>query len=89
MDHRHLILEQTIGYLEKEQLALERGYLILLCSFVAILIGTVMELGFFHLYNNSFHPFAKILIEPKLIPTPECEQKFYSRFAMSSYSLFQ
>ena len=61
MQERHTILAETIGYLKKEQEALDRGYLILIGSSLFIVIGTILQVVFFWLYNGKCHPFANIL----------------------------
>ena len=61
MQERQDILEKTIGYLDMEKEALEKGYLILVIAIIIIVFGTLMELFFFRLYNGSCHPFANIL----------------------------
>ena len=63
MQQRHDILSRTIGYLDEEQEALERGYLILICSTVTMLLGGLLQILFFYLYNGPFHPFANILVD--------------------------
>ena len=62
MQQRHDILSRTIGYLDEEQEALERGYLILICSTVTMLLGGLLQILFFYLCNGPFHPFANILV---------------------------
>ena len=61
MQERQDILEKTIGYLDMEKEALEKGYLILVIAIIVIVFGTLMELFFFCLYNGLCHPFASIL----------------------------
>ena len=61
MQERHDILWETIGYLDKEQEALEMGTLIRNLSLSAILVGGVLETIFFYLYNSKLHPLAGIL----------------------------
>ena len=63
MQQRHDILSRTIGYLDEEQEALERGYLILICSTVTMLLGGLLQILFFYLYNGPYHPLANILID--------------------------
>ena len=64
MQERHTLLYETIGYLEEEQIALTRGYGILIGSFAFIVLGTVLEAISFWLYNGKWHPFANILVDP-------------------------
>ena len=61
MQERHDILWKTIGYRQEEQDAMVRGILIRNLSLAAILIGCVVEIVFFSLYNGPFHPLANIL----------------------------
>ena len=61
MQERHDILARTIGYLDEEQEALATGYLLLYASFSMIIVGTLLEILFFWMYNGSCHPFANIL----------------------------
>ena len=73
MQERHDILSQTIGYLEKEQEALDTGYYLLIGSFMIVVIGTAFQIWFFWLYNGSFHPFANILKQPSDISIAKCK----------------
>jgi len=61
MQERHDLLWKTIGYRQEEQEAMARGILIRNLSLGAILIGCVVEIVFFSLYNDTFHPLANIL----------------------------
>ena len=63
MHERHNILIRTIGYFDKEQDALDRGYLLLICSSVTMVVGSLLQILFFYLYNGQFHPFANILVD--------------------------
>ena len=63
MQERHDILSRTIGYLEEEQEALDRGYLLLIGSTVTMVVGSLLQILFFYLYNGPFHPFANILVD--------------------------
>ena len=63
MQERHDVLSRTIGYLDEEQEALDRGYLLLICSTVTMVVGTLLQIFFFYLYNGPFHPFANILVD--------------------------
>ena len=64
MQERHNILNQTIGYLPKEQEALDNGYYLLIGSFAFVIVGSVLQAWFFWLYNGTWHPFANILKDP-------------------------
>ena len=72
MQERHNILWNSIGYLDEEQKALERGYQILVSSVVWLILGSLGQAIFFQLYNDKLHPFANILKNPK---TPEGNSK--------------
>ena len=63
MQERHDVLTRTIGYMDEEQEALDRGYLLIICSNVTMVVGTLLQIFFFYLYNGPFHPFANILID--------------------------
>ena len=63
MQERHDVLSRTIGYLDEEQEALDRGYLILIGSTVTMIVGSLLQILFFYMYNGPFHPFANILVE--------------------------
>ena len=63
MQERHDVLSRTIGYLDEEQEALDRGYLVLIGSTVTIVVGSLLQILLFYLYNGPFHPFANILID--------------------------
>ena len=69
MQERHDILSRTIGYLDKEQEALDTGYLLLICSFSIMIVGSLLQVLFFRLYNGKCHPFANILLdEDEVLP---------------------
>ena len=61
MQERHDILWNSIGYLQEEQEALDTGIMIRNVSLSAVVIGSLLETGFFYLYNGKFHPLANIL----------------------------
>ena len=63
MQERHDILSRTIGYLDKEQEAVDKGYLLVICSTVTMVVGCLLQILFFYLYNGRFHPFANILVD--------------------------
>ena len=63
MQERHDTLSRTIGYLDEEQEALDRGYMILIVSTVTMVVGSLLQTLFFYLYNGKFHPFANILVD--------------------------
>ena len=71
MKERHDILANTIGYLPQEEEALKTGYHLLIGSLSMVIIGTILEVLFFWLYNGSCHPFANILI----VSSNNCEFK--------------
>ena len=55
-------MEETIGYLDKEQDSYETVNLLLGLSFSYIMIGSILEMLFFFLYNRKYHPFKNILV---------------------------
>ena len=63
MQERHDILSRTIGYLDEEREALDRGYLLLICSTATMVVGSLLQIFFFYLYNGPLHPFANILVD--------------------------
>ena len=63
MQERHDILRSTIGFLDEEQEALDRGYMLLIGSTVTLVAGSLLQILFFYLYNGPFHPFANILVD--------------------------
>ena len=79
MQERHDVLTRTIGYLDEEQEALDRGYLLLICSTVIMIVGSLLQILFFYLYNGPFHPFANILVDDTkgmyLVSNPEAINK--------------
>ena len=86
MQERHDILARTIGYLDEEQKALKRGYLLLYASFSTIFVGTLLEILFFWMYNGPCHPFANILKDYS--DEDKCKfMNWQSDFAILSYSL--
>ena len=63
MQERHDILQRTIGYLDEEQEALDKGYMLLICSTVTMAVVNLLQTVFFFLYNSKLHPFANILVD--------------------------
>ena len=63
MQERHDILQRTIGYLDEEQEALDKGYMLLICSTVTMAVVSLLQTVFFYLYNSKLHPFANILVD--------------------------
>ena len=61
MEERHEILEKSIGCLAMEIEALEKGRIIRDWALIYLVVGSILELIFFKLYNGCFHPFANIL----------------------------
>ena len=58
---RHALLYNTIGVLPEELEAYNLIIVLVCVSTLCLLFLTIMELGFFCLYNGKFHPFASIL----------------------------
>ena len=63
MQERHDILTRTIGYLDEEQEAMDTGIMLLIGSTVTMVVGSLLQVLFFYLYNGPFHPFANILVD--------------------------
>ena len=63
MQERHDILIRTIGYLDEEQEAMDTGIMLLFGSTVTMVVGSLLQILFFYLYNGPFHPFANILVD--------------------------
>ena len=63
MQERHDILSRTIGYLDEEQEAMDTANMLLIGSTVTIVVGSLLQILFFYLYNGPFHPFASILVD--------------------------
>ena len=63
MQERHDILSRTIGYFDEEQEAMDTGNMLLICSTITMIVGNLLQIIFFYLYNGPFHPFANILVD--------------------------
>ena len=63
MQERHNILTRTIGYFDLEQEAMDTGNMLLIGSTVTMVVGSLLQILFFYLYNGPFHPFANILVD--------------------------
>ena len=63
MQERHDILSRTIGYFDEEQEAMDTGNMLLIGSTVTMIVGSLLQILFFYLYNGPFHPFANILVD--------------------------
>ena len=44
MQERHNVLERTIGYLDEEQEALDRGYFLLIGSAITVIVGSLLQI---------------------------------------------
>ena len=58
---RHDLLYNSIGYLKEEAESLEKVKSLLFGSFSCIVLGTILELVLFALYNAMYHPFSEII----------------------------
>ena len=56
-----MFLEHTIGFLENEHESFLTVQYILFGSLAYMIVGSLLEGWLFHLYNEKFHPFKKIL----------------------------
>ena len=63
MQERHDILTRTIGYFDEEQEAMDTGIKLLIGSTITMVVGILLQILFFYLYNGPFHPFANILVD--------------------------
>ena len=63
MQERHDILTKTIGYFKEEQEAMDTGNMLLIVSTITMVVGCLLQILFFYLYNGPFHPFANILVD--------------------------
>ena len=70
---RHYLLEHTIGPLQMEIDAIQTAKLLFLCIPIVILL-TLIQLGFFTLYNGRFHPMNRILYVESTKETKEDER---------------
>ena len=61
MRERHNKLYNSIGFLKEEQESMTAITNLILGFSIYIFIASILEAGFFHLYNSKYHPFAKIL----------------------------
>ena len=73
---RHDLLEHTIGPLQMEIDAFQTAKWLFLCIPVVILL-TLIQLGFFTLYNGPMHPMSKILDVAKTKEVDEISQIKY------------
>ena len=62
IEERHSFLYDTIGYLPEEKEAFEKVNFLLFGSFGYMIVGSVLEMILFYLYNNKCHPFKNILV---------------------------
>merc|ERR1712051_711703 len=67
---RHDLLERTIGPLQMEIDAIQTAKWLFLCI-PTVVLPTLIQLGFFTLYNGRFHPMSKILDVASTIETKE------------------
>ena len=73
MNSRHHLLEDTIGPLQMEIDAIQTAKLLFMWIPIVILL-TLIQLGFFTLYNGWFHPMNKILYVASTKETKEGER---------------
>ena len=76
---RHYLLEHTIGPLQMEIDAYQRAKWLFLCIPVVVLL-TLIQLGFFTLYNGWLHPMSKILDVGSTKETKEVDERSQSKY---------
>ena len=59
---RQRFLDATIGSFEEEDLANRHAWFILALSYLYLLLCFLLQVFFFILYNEKFHPFKDILV---------------------------
>ena len=57
----------SIGYLPEEHQAYEKVWMLISISVIFFIVGTIMELFAFILYNETFHPFSNIIDGKKFV----------------------
>ena len=80
---RHYLLEHTIGPLQMEIDAYQRAKWLFLCIPVVVLL-TLIQLGFFTLYNGWFHPMNKVLYVASTKETKE-DERSHSKYQIVSW----
>ena len=80
---RHYLLEHTIGPLQMEIDAIQTAKWLFLCIPIVILL-TLIQLGFFTLYNGLFHPMSKILDVESTKETKE-DERSQSKYQIVSW----
>ena len=63
MERRHDFLWNSFGYLDDEEDALFTVRYLCLGSFIAMVLGTILQWLFFSFYNEKYHPFKDILVD--------------------------
>ena len=81
---RHYLLEHTIGPLQMEIDAYQRAKWLFLCIPIVILL-TLIQLGFFTLYNGWLHPMSKILDVGSTKETKEVDERSQSKYQIVSW----
>ena len=81
---RHYVLESTIGPLQMEVDAYQTAKLLFLCIPTVILL-TLIQLGFFTLYNGRLHPMSKILDAASTKETKEVDKRSGRKYQILSW----
>jgi hypothetical protein len=81
---RHYLLEHTIGLLQMEIDAYQTAKWLFLCIPTVILL-TLIQLGFFTLYNGWLHPMRKILDVGSTQETKEVDERSQSKYQIISW----
>ena len=80
---RHYLLEHTIGPLQMEIDAIQTAKWLFLCIPIVVLL-TLIQLGFFTLYNCRLHPMSKILDAASTKDTKE-DERSQSKYKILSW----
>ena len=84
MNSRHHLLEDTIGPLQMEIDAIQTAKWLFLCIPTVVLL-TLIQLGFFTLYNGRLHPMSKILDVGSTKETKEVDGRSQSKYQNVSW----
>ena len=79
---RHYLLEHTIGTLQMEIDAYQTAKWLFMCIPIVILL-TLIQLGFFTLYNGWLHPMRKILDVGSTQETKEVDERSQSKYQIT------
>lgn len=92
VSERHHFLLDTIGTLDIENAAYDQAWIFSWIFFVIVIVCSVMQYLFFHLYNEKFHPMAPILeeyLKKGIVNFHESNKYFTAGVHKLSLNLFQ